>query len=688
MANIKFSQFTLRGTPIAGDEVVGYNGNANIRIPYDAFATAAQGALADSAVQTVNGESGPAITLDTGDIPSVVDARYVTDSDLTNLSNLSGTNTGDQTTSGVLPIVVGSGDTDPVISVNLATPTTEGTITGAEKTKLDNLSGINTGDQTTSGTNPIQVANGGTNPDITLFGTTAEFNAALSGTDFVFEAPQDGTQYGRLNGAWTPVAAGGAPLTVQDEGITLSNATTLINFVGPGVTATQPSANEIEVTITGGGGGAGQLSDLSDVGTVNYTDRHVLVANGTDYNSRALVAEDVSDFNIAVADNPDVAANSSARDAAPFWYKSGPTIPIVIFSEGQSNISMNLGGQYTTPKSANPNVQVWHGSDAANSLDDGAFTDYDPTAPQFSTGVNNRGMGYVQNQYGSYACDLAEELHERTGRDVYVIQVYRDGTTIQRWDPDTSGSYPADQEMQNFPREQCAKAIAWLQANVAAEIEYADIWIWGQSDKDMIDGMPNDEYVERWKRVRADRETAVISPGITQILLQEPSSYWWRNIDPDDGSAAFVNTLGTLALQHVDKNTGEEVTLMTSTEYTEVPSQIQIDQIHFTADTSLASRQAWADHVLGTGTSKTVANPEFGEDKWLFGKDLNDSLTIKPRADGQTFTAPAPPMIDGIADYVVDGASPVIGNCSKAVGQSQSTRLLRVAVLAHLLIQG
>lgn len=48
------------------------------------------------AVDSVNDQTG-VVVLDTGDVASVVDSRYVTDADLTKLSNLSGTNTGDQT---------------------------------------------------------------------------------------------------------------------------------------------------------------------------------------------------------------------------------------------------------------------------------------------------------------------------------------------------------------------------------------------------------------------------------------------------------------------------------------------------------------------------------------------------------------------------------------------------------------
>lgn len=46
----------------------------------------------------------------------------------------------------------------------------------------------------------------------------------------------------------------------------------------------------------GGGGGASQLSDLSDVNTSTPTNRNVLVADGVDFESRALVEDDISDL--------------------------------------------------------------------------------------------------------------------------------------------------------------------------------------------------------------------------------------------------------------------------------------------------------------------------------------------------------------------------------------------------------
>ena len=49
-------------------------------------------------------------------------------------------------------------------------------------------------------------------------------------------------------------------------------------------------------------GGASQLSDLSDVNTSTPTDKFVLVADGVDFESRALVEADISDFGIYLED--------------------------------------------------------------------------------------------------------------------------------------------------------------------------------------------------------------------------------------------------------------------------------------------------------------------------------------------------------------------------------------------------
>jgi len=55
---------------------------------------------------------------------------------------------------------------------------------------------------------------------------------------------------------------GGSPLEVQDEGIQIDPATTVIDFIGAGVTVTSAGAGAVDVTIPGGGGGGAQAPTL------------------------------------------------------------------------------------------------------------------------------------------------------------------------------------------------------------------------------------------------------------------------------------------------------------------------------------------------------------------------------------------------------------------------------------------
>ena len=63
------------------------------------------------AVDSVNGQTG-VVVLDTGDIAEVTDKNYVTDAEKTVLSNTTGTNTGDQDLSGLVPYTGATGNVD------------------------------------------------------------------------------------------------------------------------------------------------------------------------------------------------------------------------------------------------------------------------------------------------------------------------------------------------------------------------------------------------------------------------------------------------------------------------------------------------------------------------------------------------------------------------------------------------
>lgn len=68
----------------------------------------AQTVVPVSAITSVNGDTGPAVTLDTGDITSVLDKRYVTDAQLVVIGNTSGTNSGNETVGSIGALVNGA----------------------------------------------------------------------------------------------------------------------------------------------------------------------------------------------------------------------------------------------------------------------------------------------------------------------------------------------------------------------------------------------------------------------------------------------------------------------------------------------------------------------------------------------------------------------------------------------------
>ena len=98
----------------------------------------------------INITEGNAINVDTNELNNIYQAKmgaddnYVTDSEKTKLSNLSGVNTGDQDLSGLLP------KTDASLIYQTKMGADDNYVTDAEKIKLLNLSGTNSGDETAS----------------------------------------------------------------------------------------------------------------------------------------------------------------------------------------------------------------------------------------------------------------------------------------------------------------------------------------------------------------------------------------------------------------------------------------------------------------------------------------------------------------------------------------------------------
>lgn len=100
------------------------------------------------------------------------------------------------------------------------------------------------------------------------------------------------------------IPGGGSALKVEDEGISLSTAVTKINFAGAGVTATEPVSDEILVTIPGGSTGE-SLETAVNQTTHGFAVGNVLYHNGTSYalaDASAIATAEVVGIVSAVAD--------------------------------------------------------------------------------------------------------------------------------------------------------------------------------------------------------------------------------------------------------------------------------------------------------------------------------------------------------------------------------------------------
>lgn len=117
--------FSTGGTIIADGNITGNSfikdgGLATEYLMADGSVTTGGGA-----VDSVNGQTG-VVVLDTSDISDTTNKRYVTDSDLTKLSNTSGTNSGNETTTSLGALIGSAGDATPNDTDYVATALTGG----------------------------------------------------------------------------------------------------------------------------------------------------------------------------------------------------------------------------------------------------------------------------------------------------------------------------------------------------------------------------------------------------------------------------------------------------------------------------------------------------------------------------------------------------------------------------------
>jgi hypothetical protein len=290
------------------------------------MATAAQGALADTALQPGSVDLGytavtRTITNTGGDntvLPLVGDA-------LAGLAPASGGGTANflradgtwaapagggggggtvTAVSGTAPIAVATGTTTPVVSIAAATTGAPGSMSAADKLKLDGVAAnatANVGTVTsTTGTAPIQVATGTSTPVVSITAATTAAAGSMSGAD---KTKLDGVAPGATANSTDAQLRDRSTHTGTQPGSTVTGAYTAAGLTMAAArllgrnTAGTGAAEEIVLgtnlsfsgtTLNATGGGASNLDSLTDVTITTPATNQVLQYNGSQWINAAV----------------------------------------------------------------------------------------------------------------------------------------------------------------------------------------------------------------------------------------------------------------------------------------------------------------------------------------------------------------------------------------------------------------
>jgi hypothetical protein len=364
------------------------------------------------AVTSVNGTSG-VVVLDADDLSDAATTnKFVTAADITNLGNLSGSNSGDNavnslysglvsnvstnlsyTAAAAQGTVVSSDGTDAVIPA--ATGSLAGLLTGDDKTKLDAITGTNTGDE---------AAASDVDSGIVELATIAEVD---TGTDAVRAITPAGLAGSALQSKVDGIASGATAYTDAD-----AKAAAVADSITDTITDVAPSQNAVFDALA-----------LKLDASAKYTDAEAIAAPITGFTS---VAGTVSasdsifsaiqklDGNIAASGSGDFLADGSVPMTGALNLGASGSI----IADAGTDLSLAVGaGSAGSAESTTFDIQE------ADFLIPGAFVTFSTTAGDFYIWYNkgsdqNPAPGGTGFEVFTLAGEQASNVGDSTGAQV------------------------------------------------------------------------------------------------------------------------------------------------------------------------------------------------------------------------------------------------------------------------------
>jgi len=408
-----------------------------------------------SGYQLISGMATDVPANETDPVYSVSEAFNIDSTDITNINNLSGVNTGDQDLSGYelsssLSTDVPAHETDPLFSMSSAY-----SITGTDITNLSNLSGVNTGDQDLSG----YELSSSLSTDVPAHETDPVFTFSsansITGTDITNLSNLSGVNTGDQD-TFVTIASPG------QTSITANSSTDTLNIEGNGVTITTDSGTNTltinadippsDLTINGTmitNGGVGAVLFVGADNTLaqdnghlfyNNTDNFLGIGTNTPASTLEVSSDSASDDTAITINNT---SSSGPDNGVPYKLIStgassfyGPG-KFIIYEANSAEHRLTISGPNVGIGTTEPNYNLDVTGTLGVSSDAyvAGYIGVNDTTPDYPLDVQGTAMVTTLNVNGAYA--LPNTVSGASNG--YVLTYDNNGESIWAELPPTSG---------------------------------------------------------------------------------------------------------------------------------------------------------------------------------------------------------------------------------------------------------